>query len=64
MIAGDHWLFLFLLSVHFLCFTQVVSPVSANAKDFIFFTGTVEITFNDFDRISLIVPRMKSGIKF
>lgn len=64
MIASDRWFFFFLLSVHFLSLTQVVSPVSANAKDFIFFSGIVEIVFNDFDRASLMSSRMKWGIYF
>lgn len=63
MIAGDCWFFVFLLSVHFLSLTEVVSPVSANAKDFLF-SGIVEIAFNDCDRVSLMSSRVKSGIYF
>lgn len=64
MIAGDCWFFFFLLSVHFLPLTQVVSLVSANAKGFVFFSGAVETVFNDLYRVSLISSRMKSEIYF
>lgn len=38
----------FFLLFFFLSFTQIVSPVSAHAEAYIYFSGIVEMVFSDF----------------